>query len=550
MKHETLEMNSGKRAVVWLDLGLILFCWGLFLLLLHYVWPYMGINVTEELNGAAAYAWIHQIQNMMMVPHIRLFGKTVPAMLLVYQGPWEIYSLAPFIALGGCTLATLRVYAAFMFLLALWGTWRLTMLLGNDRTLAFLAAFLLAVCPTLATACSGEVLMLDMAASVWVLCFAVSFARTRKPLYAYAACAAFFIGLGTRTWVAGLGVGLLLYIILTWRRVLDLLPESPSAKARFIAGCLGCAAAALLPIIAYNMSHGWPTIEFFASHLVERQGICAVLPNQTCSNLNYWTNLKTSFAQLAMLCDGDELTVLLREPWHWLYTLPMVLSFFYAARDAWRRRTLWSVPAMLWITAIGYLLASPISPTDEISFHLIPLAPILCALMFSWVNHIPAGALRKSAVLASALLCLAQFTGDFHLLRPDNIDLEKAGYYTNSPLVIDVCRWAQERPRTPIVPLSWPLYQALPYFSQNQARVIPPLAVLTASAKSRAALMALRRLLRRSDKPLFAMENDSAGTGIAAALKLEARALGLRPKRIKVFLDESNRPAFEIYRFQ
>jgi len=538
-----------KTRDAWLAPGAILFCWGLFLILFRYIWPHLG--VIEESAGTAAYAWIHQIPNMMPVPYIQLFGRTIPAMFIIYHGPWNIYFLTPFIALCGCTLAALRIYSAVMFLIALWGTWRLAMLLGGDRAFAFLSTLLLAVCPSIVASHSLIFTEPDMAASVWALCFAVSFARTRKPFYAYAACTAFFIGLCTRTWVAGLGVGLLLYIALTWRQVWTLLPQSPAAKTRFIAGCLGCAAAALLPIIAYNMSHGWPTIRFFTAHIIQRQAVCAALPNQTCSNLKYWTNLKTSFAQLAILCDGGALVILFMEPCHWLYVLPLLFSLTYTVRDAWRRRTIWSVPTMLWIVAIGYFLVSPISPTDETSGHLIPLAPILCVLMFSWIGSIPAGIWRKSAILASTLLCLAQFTGDFYLLRPKNIDWGEIGYYMNSPLMPAVGRWAQERPRTPIVPLSWALYQALPYFSQNQITIIPPLTLLLAtSAKSRTALLALNRLLRRPDKPLFVTENDSCGMGIAAELKLEARTLGMKLEQVKVFRDTSDRPAFEIYKVQ
>ena len=531
----------GRTAVA---LGSIIFCWGLFVILMHYVWPYLGIVILEELNGTAAYAWIHQIPNMMsLIPRIHIFGIDIPAMLMLYHGPWSIYFLTPFIAIGGCSLATLRFYSAFMFFFALWGTWRLTLLLSGDRITAFLSTFLLAVCPIMVTTHCLNVAEPDIAGSIWALCFAVSFARSRKPIYAYAACAAFFAALCARAYVAGLGVGLLLYASLSWRRLLSLLPQSRWAKARLITGCLGCAVIFLLPIIAYNAGHGWPTLKFFAAHLVQRDPVCAMIPDQACSNLAYWTNLKTSFSQLAMLWDGTPFSVLAREPWHWLYVLPLSLSLFCATEDAWRRRTIWSVPAMLWIVVIGYFLVSPVSPTEQFPIHLAPLTPILCVLALSWISAVvPAGPKRRAALLAMAILCAAQFTGDFHLLRRDNLDFSKAGWYQNAPILIAACRWAQEHSRTPIISLSSSFAVAAPYFTQNQARMIPW------PRWNPAYRVPWKRWLRRKDRPYFLIENDGNGLNYADALKTAAKKFGIPLVSAKVFSSASGHPAFEFYR--
>jgi len=531
-----LPMNSKTREA-WFSFGAILLCWALFLILLRYVWPYEGIAYMEELTGSAAYAWIHQIPNMMPVPYIHLFGREIPAMFTAWLGPWNIYLLSPFIAVGGCTLATLRSYSAFMFLFALWGTWRLALLLNNDKTTAFLSIALLAVCPAMITTRSLFVTAPDVAASVWTLYFAVLFARTRKSIYAYTACAAFFIGLGARSWVAGLGVGLALYIALTWRHVLALLPKSNALKARLIIGCLACAGAILLPAIAYNASHGWPTIKFYVYHLVTRAWWCAEFPG-TCSNLNYWANLKTSLSQLCQLSDG---TVILPEPWHWLYILPLFISFLYTVRDARHRRTLWSVPAMLWIVAIGYILVSPISPTEQIPIHFAPLAPILCALMFSWLGIISAGLWRRTALLAMALVCAAQFAGDFHLLNRANIDMDTIGYYVDSPLLIKASQWTGERAKIPIVSCAMPVTLAAPYFSQNRARLMPW------PAWSGSPYLPWEDWLRSRDKPYFIVENDRMGLQPAAQLRAQAAKFDIPLTLVKVFRDSLGRPAFEVY---
>jgi len=518
-------------------LSAALFCWGFFLILLRYVWPYEGMAAGEVTSGTAAYAWIHQIPNMLTVPHIAIFGRTVPAMLGYHQGPWDIYLLTPFIALGGCTLATIRCYSAVMFFFALWGTWRLAFLVSGDKRTAFFSALLLAVCPTMATLRSQYISAPDVTACVWALCFALSFARARRPAYAYAACAAFFLGLCTRSWVAGLGVGLLLYTALMWRHVLGLLPESRAAKARLIGGCLACAGIFLLPILACNMANGWPTILSLIHHTVVRD------PSkcwQSCSNLAYWKNLGIDIDLLKSFCDGG-LGVLAREPWHWLYAAPLLLSLAQAVLDARRRRTLWSSRAALWIIVAGYFLIAPISPTEQVANQLAPMAPILAVLMFSWINAVPKGAPRAAALAAAALLCAAQFAGDFWLLRRKNIDVSATGWYGASPLVIEAARWAGRRPRTPIISLSFPFTAAAIYYSQNQARLVrwPEL--------SATYHIPWKQWLLRKDRPYFMTENDILGAGHAAALKTNAAKLGLVLARVKAFRDSAGHPAFEVY---
>ncbi|HVA65789.1 MAG TPA: glycosyltransferase family 39 protein [Elusimicrobiota bacterium] len=529
-------MSPEAREFPWLDMGLILLCWASFLLLFLYVWPHLGIAFGEELAGTAAYAWLHQIPNMMCEPHIRILGWNIPAMLDALHGPWNIYCLTPFIAVGGCTLAALRFYSAFMFLIALWGTWRLASLVSGNRTTAFLSTLLLAVCPMMIiTSHSLCVTEPDIAASVWALCFGVLFVRTRKGLYACAACAALFIGLGSRSWVAGLCVGLMLFMALTRRRALALLPESNAAKVRLIAGLIACAGLVLLLPIACNAVNDWFTIKFFAQHAVARDVLSGAR-----SNLNYWTNLKTSLSQLGRLCDGDE--VVRAEPWHWLYVLPLLLSFLHAARGVWRRRTFWSASAMLWIVMIGYVLASAVSPTEQMPQHFESLAPVLCVLMFAWLDDVPAGLWRRAALLIMALICAAQFAGDFHLFRSKNINLDRTGDYSESPLLIEISRWAARHPRTPLISLFLPLTDAIPYFSQNRARLInfSPWADLNR--------IPWKSWLRRKDKPCFIVENHGAKRQMAMELRAHAARLGVALKIIKIFPDSAGRPAFEVYR--
>jgi len=343
-----------KRLARFSEPATVLFSWAIFLILLRRLWPYQGLFIGEALSGTAAYAWIHQIPNMFMGPTASVFGWNMPMMLNYSHGPWGVYLLSPFIALGGGTLASLRSYSAVIFLFALWGTWRLAFLVTGNKGTAFLATVLLAVCPAMAATRSQYVTAPDVAAPVWALGFALSWVRTRKPAWAWAACAAFFLGLCTRTWVAGLGVGLALYAVLTWRHVLNLFAESRAGRARLFGGCLVCAGIFLLPIIAFNAANGWPSASFYAYHLMNRSSLICGLPGQeACSNLAYWTNLKFNVLQLESFCDGG-LATLVSAPWHRLYIAPLLLSLAATTRGAWRRRTLWSAPAALWIIAAGF----------------------------------------------------------------------------------------------------------------------------------------------------------------------------------------------------
>ncbi|HVA66862.1 MAG TPA: glycosyltransferase family 39 protein [Elusimicrobiota bacterium] len=530
-----------KRLERFSEPAAVLFSWGLFLVLLCRLWPYQGVFTGEALSGIAAYAWIHQIPNMFTGPSAAVFGWKTPLMLNPSHGPWGIYLLSPFVALGGGTLASLRSYSALMFLLALWGTWRLTFLATESKAAAFLSTVLLAVCPAMAMTRSEYVSAPDVAASVWALCFALSFVRARKPAYAWAACAAFFMGLCTRTWVAGLGAGLALYAALVWREVIALLPKSNAAKARLISGFLLCAGIFLLPILAWNAAHGWFSVFFYARRLVNRDSPTCGLPGyETCSNLAYWMNLKFNASQLVSLCDGPE-GVMIPEPWHWLYAATLLLSLAFAARSAWRRRTLWSATAALWIIAIGYFLIAAVSPTDQLAIHLTPLVPILAVLAVSWIADVPAGRPRAAARCALALACAAQFAGDARLFRKDNVDVAAAHWYEMSPLIIQASQWAGQEARIPIISLSVPFTAAAPYFSQGRAVLIPwPDRILSNR-------LPWRRWLLRKDRPYFLVENDTE-SDIARELKAAAARLDAPLARVKVFRDPTGRPALEIYR--
>ncbi len=524
-------MGEYARSFPWLDLGLILLCWILFLLLLFYVWP-SGVLFGEEAVGTMAYAWIHQIPNMMSGPHIRLFGWDIPAMFDMLHGPWSIYGLTPFVAVQGCTLLALRSYSAFMFFFALWGTWRLARLLNGSRYTAFLSTMLLAICPMMVITRSKLVTAPDVAASVWTICFAVLFARTRKQFYAYAACASFFIGLCSRSWVAGLGVGLALFMALTWRQVISLLPESKAAKTKLVAGCLACAILILLPIIIYNASEGWPVARFYIHHLVKRASWCSNFSG-TCSNLDYLENLKVSFLQLRKISDGAG--VMMTEPWHWLYVLPLLFSFFYAVREAWHRRTLWSASAMLWVVAIGYVMSSAVSPTEQFSIHFAPLVPILCVLAVLWLDAVQSSLWYRAAILMMSLICAVQFAADFRLLESKNINYD----FAQSSLLIKVSRWVGRHSRTPIISLYIPLTFAIPYFSQNQARLI------YSSPYGEPNPIPWEDWLRRRDRPYLILRN---GRTTERRLKSQADKLGVHLILVKVFHDSSAQSALDVYR--
>ncbi len=529
-----------RRSARFYGLLSVLISWGLFLFLLARVWPYQGVLTGEAQGGAAAYAWIHQIPGMFLRPTVSLFGWKIPLMYNYFHGPWGIYLLAPFVALGGCTLATLRIYSAFMFLLAIWGTWRITFLVTKDEIAAFMAATLLAVCPAMIMTRSESLSAPDVAASVWTLVFALSYVRTRKTTHAWAACAAFFLGLCTRTWVAGLGVGLLLYAALTWKHVLNLLPPSSQARERLICGGAIVAGIFVFPILAYNATHGWVSVLFYANDTVQRHGLRCGLPGYAaCSNLAYWTNLKFNVHQLKIMCDGTRL-VIFREPWHWLYVGLLLISFVFTLRNSWRRRTLWNSSAALWIVALGYFLVAAITPTTQTISHLTCLIPILAVLSVLWIAAVPIKR-RRIAIIVMAVACVVQFSGDVWLFRKWNVDVAAHHWYEMSPLVIDVCHWAGKEARTPVVSLSQPFTEAAPYFSQGRA-ILLPWPYWEPHYR-----MPWKQWLLRKDKPYFLTE-DSLETAKVAELKAEAKKLGVALVRVKVFPDPLGHPAFEVYR--
>ena len=199
---------------------------------------------------------------------------------------------------------------------------------------------------------------------------------------------------------------------------------------------------------------------------------------------------------------------------------------------------------MLWVVAIGYVLSSAVSPTAQLPQHFVPLTPVLCALMFAWLDAVPAGLWRRAALLTMALICAAQFAGDFHLFRSKNINLDQTGDYYESPLLIEISHWAARHPRTPIISLFLPLTDAIPYFSQNRARLInfSPWADLNR--------IPWKSWLRRKDRPCFIVENYGAKRQMAAVLRAQAARLGVALEIINIFPDSAGHPAFEVYRIR
>ncbi|MFI5347948.1 MAG: hypothetical protein ACHQ2Z_00260 [Elusimicrobiota bacterium] len=516
-------------------------CWAVFLALLHRVTASIGIFVAEECTGTMAYRWLHQIPAVppgIAFP-LRLFGEDIPVMYSLYHGPWIVYFVAPFVAWGGCTLAVLRSYNACVFLVAIAGTYQLAKALYRSDAVAFLCALMISVCPSLVLF-GAEWVHSAMAASAWTLYFGLMFARTRRPLFAYLCSAALVGGVCTASWYAGLAVGLLLCLVLMPRRVLALLPEERRQRRTLVGGCLLCAGFFLLPILAYNAANGWATLRFLMGHALHRRLPTAFWYLGTGSNLDYRHNLKISLEQLAMLCDGDAIMVVARKPWHLVYAVPLLFSLARTAREVWNRRTLWLKSAVLWTTAIGYVLISPISPTMQLAIHLTPLAPILVVLLFSGYDAVRAPRVRGLFLAAAAALCAAQFAGDLKLLERANVDVTRAGSYESSQLMIEVCRWAAARPRTPVVPLSFALFHALQFYTESRARIVPlPSVTLEAVPWDKWA--------RRRDKPYFIAENDDGGARSWTALKAAAERGGIELTRVKTFTDGSGHPGFEVY---
>ncbi|MFI5347945.1 MAG: hypothetical protein ACHQ2Z_00245 [Elusimicrobiota bacterium] len=566
MRKEEAPVSSPFRArLAASPIPPVLFCWAVYLILMLFIWRYIGVVEGEEIAASAAYAWLHQIPQVLSAPHVRVLGWNIPLMFDVYMGPWAIYSIAPFFALGSCTLATLRCYNAAMFLLALFGAYCLTRELYRDAAIAFLSTLLLGVCPALAASYSAYVQAssLSVASSAWTLYFGLSFARGRRPAFACLSCASFLMGLCACPWLAGLGAGLGLCFLLMPRRCLALLPKAPREKLWLAGGGLLCAGIILLPVLLYNVLNAGRTIRFFARHLLERDHLPTTLWYfGSWSNLKFAGNLKVRVAHLAMLCDGDWIFVLAGKPWHLLYIGPLLFSFARTAREAWETGTLWFKTAVLWTIAIGYVLASAVSPTELGVHQLLPLTPVLAALMLDAVdaNRTPRG--RRAALAIAGAACAAQFFGDFSLLRKDNVNLAQRGYYGASPVLAEVGRWAADNPRTPMVPLSGAVSQALPYFSQFRARVVPfsscgsPLrwekwlaqrdVPYQASASSDSPIP-WEKWLRRRDKPDFIAQNDTSDDDIVATMKSEAVRIGVTLIPVKIFTDDRGRTEFEAY---
>ncbi|MFI5347949.1 MAG: glycosyltransferase family 39 protein [Elusimicrobiota bacterium] len=533
----------------------VVVCCAVFLGLMRRVSPNVGIGLNEVIPATVAYGWIHKMPAMVTVPTLRLFDWRIPIMYNRFTGPWEIYAILPFVAAAGGTLLTLRLFTAVMSCLGIWGTYRLARLYFGDERAAFLSTLLLAVSPTLVVDSCWMVhgSAPGVAEAAWTLYFGALFVRDRKPSSAYLSCSVFFAGLCGTPWLAGLGVGLLLCFLLDPRRWLALLPEDRRERRRLIGGCLLCAAVFLLPIAAYNVSTCGEFFRFYASHLVHRAPGCDLGLGYSCSNIEYWTNMKIRLAHLAMLCDGNVVGgVRVGKPWHYAYAGPLLLSMLYAARLAWKRRSVLHAPVALWATFIGYMLVAPITPTNMLVGHLAPLAPILSILTLGGLKALR-GRARGVLLAAVAVLCASQFAGDIPLLSGSNVDFGEWGFYEMSPTMIEACVWTGERPRTPIVSLSNAFSIAAPFFTQNRARLVPLIRLLNDDQSlmpltpSSAAAVPWEKFLRRRDGALFVAENDSNGAKSLAEFKSRAAKLGVVLDRVKVFPDRQGRPAYEVY---
>ncbi len=175
----------------------LIFPIGLFLALTLYQIDLPGLHYDEAFEVVPAMQLLkNQPVNAFRESVLSLFGKEFPLMTQDYIGALNIYGSAPFLLVGGVSVASLRSYAIAVGLLTLLLVYGFTAELSGQRLGGLIAATLLAVNPTFIFWTRQGIFVTAITAAIGVAA-AWSWLRwQQRRNFRYALLGAFLFGLG------------------------------------------------------------------------------------------------------------------------------------------------------------------------------------------------------------------------------------------------------------------------------------------------------------------------------------------------------------------
>ncbi|NOX60481.1 MAG: hypothetical protein GXP42_00805 [Chloroflexi bacterium] len=350
-----------------------------------------GPNYDEAIEAQPA---VQILQNLPVEAHrdavVRVFGKSLPLMIVDYVGALNTYMLILYFKLGGIGVITMRLWPITVGALILWLTYRLGRQLMGLRA-GLVAAALLAVQPSFIFFMRQGIYVTNttiaLMLAIWLAL--IRLAETGRPRWAW--LIAFMAGLGLwakfiMLWPL-LATAILAPIIWIFRDALGLSPASDFGprvllRPRVWLPALLAFLLGLSPFLLFNLKTGATFKHFMATLTRSYYGV---------ENTAYLTNLSERWSQMRHFLRGDHFWYLggnFADAWAYpafimaFLILLGVLAWRWRDDEA-RRLALRGLAVYAFFALL--LLQTPLTPTALWYTHLSMFSPVLAlAIALGW----------------------------------------------------------------------------------------------------------------------------------------------------------------------
>ena len=480
-----------------------------------------------------------------------------------YVGPYEGYVSLPFLIVWRNTMRALVYRNAFFGSLAVAALYRLARRLFALRSVALMAALLLANAAWFVAACRFGVFNSVVAMAIGLLAFA-DFSEWLDDENHWAAVRAFaWLGLGSCTsacfWgiLSGLAVCALVYrgrVSAAWER----------ARSKRRGFTIFCAASFLIwtvPMLIANMT-GWMTVGFFLS-CFQRHGPDSLFNGAALAS-RFWGRLwqlrgiETASDWIGILAGRPSgvANPILGAPTALIagvLALEAVASYFSESRRANK------ILAVLLLIIATYVIMSLFSPDDFLTSHLYLIMPLFYLCAAALPCYLPGPKGRPLAWLLTTALLIASAIQSRAVLDDLRRGLEQtAGVgVESSSAVLDLTEWLKNRPSEKPVLLEWRNFaNNVLYFGGG---VVDPISIGWDEASrdffpNSPNSDVLADILHAQPTALFIAAYchapcapDAQGKSVLPAFREHVRKMGRKASLVKSFLSRDGQVVFEAY---
>ena len=455
----------------WLLLSLLL----LFLALSLYQLDLPGLHYDEAFEAVPTMQLLRrQPTQPFRNSAITLFGRQFPLTTQDYIGALNTYGLLPFVALGGPTTISLRLYSLAIALATLWLAYGFTVYFSHSQPAGLVTVAWLAVNPTFIFWSRQGIFVTAITTLIGLAAAWSWLAWWRTGRYRFAWLGAFLFGLGLYAkllfiWLVGAMVVIFGLTALAKRLSSGQLWRQTGLSISRLAGLLLAGALGCWPLILYNLQTGGTFKSIAENADVSYYGV---------NNADILTNLGQRIEQFGILLSGGHLWYLGDVYANILAVAIFVILFLAGLGLTWpvgKRAKPAEAKILLPYLLIGLVLLQSVMTVSALwitHFALLMVWPAI-ALAVTWAHL--AGRFQQRRLLKAGLYLLLGLllVGELRATLSYHQALARSGGLgSHSDAVYDLATWLQDNQTAPAIAMDWGLAAPVIYLSGGAVNVV------------------------------------------------------------------------------